>query len=85
MFTTISISSAPSSIASWVSNSFTLVTLFPNGNPTTVATRTSLFFSISDANLTYNGLTHTALNLYSNASSQIFLTSLFFASGYNIV
>src|SRR6056297_3290640 len=82
---TMSISSAPFSRASSVSKAFTLERLFPKGNPITVATKTSVFLRISEAYFTYMGLIHTALKLYSLASSQILFISSFLASGFNIV
>src|SRR6056297_2941131 len=49
------------------------------------STKTSVFLRISEAYFTYMGLIHTALKLYSLASSQILFISSFLASGFNIV
>ena len=66
---TISISSAPFSIASFVSNAFTRLVLAPRGNPITVQTFTSESFKASAARETQVGLTQTLAKLYSLASA----------------
>ncbi len=59
---TISISSAPSSMATFVSYTLEAIEVAPSGNPTTVQTLTSVSFKFSYASLTQLGFTQTDAN-----------------------
>ena len=72
----MSISSAPSAIARFVSKTLVAVTFSPMGNPTTHAIFTAgAFLRKLKQSATYTGCTQTEQNPYSTASSQSFRIS----------
>ena len=79
---TISISSAPFSIASFVSNAFTSLVEAPSGKPMTVHTLTDDPSSSVDAVFTQVGLTHTDAKEYFSPSSQSLNDLLFFCFSF---
>ena len=70
IFMTISTSSAPFAIASFVSKALAEEVAAPRGNPITVQTFTSVPANCAFAKATRAGFTHTEQNPYSAASSQ---------------
>ncbi|CAG5144500.1 Uncharacterised protein [Streptococcus pneumoniae] len=82
---TISISSAPFWIASFVSNAFTAEVVAPKGKPTTVQTLTSVPSSPFLACSTQVGLTQTLAKPYSLASDNKLSICFFFASCFKSV
>ena len=82
---TISTSSAPFSIAFFVSNAFVSGVVAPKGKPITVQTFTSDPSKSSLAYFTQVGFTHTEAKLYSFASSHNTFICSFVASAFNNV
>ena len=85
MLITMSISSAPSAIATPVSKDFTSVALAPKGKPTTVHTLTLDPASSTAAAGTQNGFTHTLAKPYCRASAHNLRMSATVASGFKRV
>src|SRR5207249_11848521 len=81
MLITISISRAPSAIASRASYAFTRAIVAPSGNPTTAHTPTPLPSRRRAASLTHVGLTQTLANVKSSASRHRISMSCRVASG----
>ena len=85
MLITMSISSAPSRIASRASYAFALVVAAPSGKPTTATVMTPLPRSSSLQSRTLAEFTHTDAKPYVRASSHSVTTSSRVASGLSSV
>ena len=85
MFITISTSSAPLAIASFVSKALTAEVFAPKGKPITVHTLTLLPFNSSFASSIFAGFIQTEKNPYSFASLHNLTTSSLVAVAFNIV
>jgi hypothetical protein len=81
----MSTSSAPFSIAFFVSNAFVSGVFAPRGKPITVQTFTSVPCNNSLAYFTHVGFTHTEAKLYSFASLQSFSICSFVVYGLSKV
>ena len=85
MFSTMSISRAPSPTAFAVSTILVPVVLAPSGNPTTAHTFAAEPSNSRATTRAQYGFTHTLAKPYSRASPQILLISAPVASGFNNV
>src|SRR3990172_1834624 len=85
MFTTMSISRAPSRSARLASIALISGVVAPNGNPTTEHATTPDPFTASATRFAQTGFTHTEANPYSTASADIRSISAAVASGLSSV